>query len=89
MSIFSINDNPFGMILIILPICTFTISLIMQLLIKKKVIILSVIFIGYLIATFVLFNISFLIWCFIYTGISLIGMLVADLILKYKKKFTN
>lgn len=85
MSNFSINDNPFGMILIIFPLLTFIISLILQLLIKKKVIILSIIFIGYLIATFTLFNSTFLIWCFVYTGISLIGTFSADLILKHKR----
>lgn len=88
MYIFSINYNPFGMILIILPLLTFIISLILQLLIKRKVIILSVVFIGYLIATFTLFNSSFLIWCFVYTGISLVGAFIADLILEVKKKFT-
>lgn len=82
MSIFSINDNPFGMVLIIFPILTFIIALILQLLIKKKVIILSVVFIGYLISTFTIFNSSFLIWCFVYTGISLVGTLIADLIIK-------
>lgn len=87
MSIIGINDDPFGLILIGFPLFTFIISLILQLFIKKKVIILSAFFIGYLIATFVLFNSSFLIWCFIYTFISLIGTIIADLILKYKKKF--
>jgi len=87
MSTFSINDNPFGMILIILPLLNFIISLMLQLLIKKKIIILSVVFIGYLIATFTIFNSSFLIWCFVYTGISLAGTLSADLIIKVKKKF--
>ncbi|MFW2491610.1 DUF2651 family protein [Clostridium chromiireducens] len=87
MSTFSINDNPFGMILIILPLLTFIISLILQLLVKKKKIILSVVFTGYLIATFTIFNSSFLIWCFVYTGISLVGTLIADLIFKVKKKF--
>ncbi|NRZ34960.1 hypothetical protein DZE41_005388 [Clostridium beijerinckii] len=46
MSNFSINDNPFGMILIIFPLLTFIISLILQLLIKKKVIVLSIILYG-------------------------------------------
>lgn len=89
MPTFSINDNPFGMILIIFPLFTFITSLIVQLLMKKKIIILTIVFIGYLIATFTLFNSSFLIWCFVYTGISLVGTLIADLILKYKKKFTT
>ncbi len=85
MSTFSINDNPFGMILIIFPLLTFITSLILQILIKKKVIILGVVFIGYLIATFTLFNSTFLIWCFVYTGISLVGTFSADSILKDKE----
>lgn len=83
-----INDNPFAMILEVFPLITFIASFIMQLIIKKKIIILSFVFIVYLIATFVLFNSSFLIWCFIYTGISLIATLIADLILKLSKKAT-
>ena len=77
--------NPMGLVLFALPLLTFVISLVMQLLIKKKIIILSIVFVGYLIATFVLFNSTFLIWCFVYTGISLTGTLIADLILKCKK----
>lgn len=86
MSTFNINDNPFGMILFILPLLTFIVSLIGQLLMKKKVIILSVVFIGYLITTFTMFNSSFLIWCFVYTFISLFGTIIADLVLKLKKQ---
>ncbi|WP_425544871.1 DUF2651 family protein [Clostridium sartagoforme] len=76
------------MILIILPLFTFVVSLILQLFIKRKIIILGIIFTVYLVATYTVFNSSFLMWCFVYTGISLIGTLVADLILKYRKKFT-
>jgi hypothetical protein len=86
MSAFGIFDNPFGMILIVLPLLTFIVSFIGQLLLKKKAIILSVVFIGYLIATYTLFNSTFLIWCFVYTLISLFGSLFADLMLKFKKK---
>ncbi|MDP4178578.1 MAG: DUF2651 family protein [Bacillota bacterium] len=88
MHILDIKD-PFGLILITLPILTFIISLIGQLFIKKKIIILSIVFILYLAATFIIFNSSFLIWCFIYTGISAIGTLIADLIIKCKKKLIN
>lgn len=80
MSTFSINDNPFGMVLVILPLLTFIISFILQLLIKKKAIIVGTVFIGYLIFTYTLSNTSFLFWCFVYTFISLVGTLVADLI---------
>ena len=88
MSFFSIKENPFGMILIVLPTLTFIVSLFLQLLMKKKIIILGIVFIVYLIATYTIFNSTFLIWCFVYTGISLIGTLMADLILKYSKKST-
>lgn len=67
---------------------TLIISLICQILIKKinkKIIILSIACIGYLITMLTIFNSTFLIWCFIYTFISLIGTLLADLILKYRK----
>ncbi len=76
------------MILIVLPTLTFIVSLFLQLLMKKKIIILGIVFIVYLIATYTIFNSTFLIWCFVYTGISLIGTLMADLILKYSKKST-
>lgn len=81
----NIINYPFELTLIILPLFTLIISLVSQILIKKKIIILSIVFIGYLIATFTIFNSTFLIWCFIYTFISLIGTLLADLILKYRK----
>lgn len=86
MNVFGYSINPFELVLIIFPFLTFVISLIFQILIKKKMIILSVVFVGYLIATFTIFNSSFLMWCFVYTLISLIATLLADLILKYTKK---
>lgn len=86
MNILSINNNPMGMVFVIFPLLTFIISLIVQILIKKKIIIVSFVFIGYLIATFTIFNSSFLRWCFVYTFISFLATLLADLILKYKKK---
>ena len=86
MDMFNFNLNPFGVVLITLPIFNFIISLIAQLLIKKRIIILSIVFVGYLIATFTIFNSSFLIWCFIYTLIAFLGTLVADIILKSLKK---
>jgi membrane-associated HD superfamily phosphohydrolase len=74
------GDNAMGLILIGFPIFTFIAALIMQLLINKKIIILSMVFLAYLIGTFVIFNSTFLIWCFVYTAIALIGTLVADLV---------
>lgn len=67
---------------------TLIISLICQILIKKinkKIIILSIACIGYLITMLTIFNSEFLRWCLMYTFILLIGNLLADLILKYRK----
>jgi hypothetical protein len=82
MSIFSIVRDPMGMVFFSLPLFSFIVALIMQLAIKRRGIVLSLVFIGYLLATFTIFNSSFLIWCFIYTGIAVGGTVVADLILK-------
>ena len=79
---FSLNENPFGMILIILPLITFISSMVLQILTNKRLIILSTVFFGYLVATFSLFNSTFLIWCFVYTGIAVIGTLIGTLIRK-------
>ena len=80
-----IMNDPFTATLVIFPIITFILSFIGQLLIRKKIVILCIVFIAYLIATFTLFNSSFLIWCFVYTFIALIGTFIGDFILKYKK----
>jgi uncharacterized membrane protein len=86
---FGIFDNPFGMVFFTLPILTFILAFLGQLVIRKKIFILGFVFVGYLIATFTLFNSSFLIWCFVYTFLSLIGTFLADLMLSLKKKFTK
>jgi len=57
----------------------------MQFLIKNRITVVGVVFIGYLVATFVLFNSSFLIWCFVYTGIAITGTLIADRIRRKRK----
>lgn len=88
MSTFSINENPFGMILFFFPILIFVVSMLLQIAAKKKLIITSVVFIGCLIATFTVFNSSFLIWCFVYTVISYIGTFVGDLIVKFYKNMS-
>jgi hypothetical protein len=79
------GDNPMGLVIFSLPLLTLVISFVMQLFIQKKLIVVSIVFIGYLIATFVFFNSTFFIWCFVYTGIALVGTLIADLVLKRKK----
>ena len=84
-----INIDPMGLVLFTLPLLVFIISLVMQLIFKKRLIILLINFVWWLIGTFTIFNSSFLIYCFIYTVISLVGTLIADLIIKYKNKFLS
>ena len=86
MSNYNIDANPFEIVLIVLPFLTLAVSLVLQLFLKKRILIMGIIFCVYLIATFTVFNSSFLIWCFVYTGISLIGTLIADFFLKSGKK---
>ena len=78
--------GPMELVFFILPLLTIVISVILQLVIKKKLVVVSIVFVAYLIATFVLFNSTFLIWCFVYTVISFIGTIIGDLIIKYGKK---
>lgn len=82
-----LDKDPFGLILITLPLLTFVLSIVLQLLVKRKAIVLGGIFIVYLVLTFTVFNSSFLFWCFVYTGIALIGTLIADFTFKLAKKF--
>lgn len=88
MSIFSLDENPFGMVFIIFPIITFIASLVLQVIIKKQLIIIGSIFICWLIVSFTLFNKSFLIWCLVYAVISIIGTLIANLAMKLLNKDT-
>ncbi|MFL0197994.1 DUF2651 family protein [Clostridium sp. WILCCON 0269] len=81
----SINGDLLTWLLFGVPLFTFITSIVMQLLIKKKLIVLSVIFVVYLIVTFTEFDSRFLINYPAYTVIALIGTLIADLILKSKK----
>ena len=83
------NIDPMVLVLFTLPLLVFVISIIMQLIFKKRLIILLINFICWLIATFTIFNSSFLIYCLIYTFISLLGTFTADLIIKFKNKFIN
>jgi hypothetical protein len=77
-----------GMYILGYPVFTLITSIVLQLLIKKRIIVLSIIFIGYLIPTFTslaYFNSSCLMYCFVYTFIGLIGTFIADFILKRRK----
>jgi len=85
MNLLGYGINPFGLVFFVLPLLTIVISIILQLVIKKKLIVVGVVFVVYLIATFAVFNSSFLFWCFIYTIISFIATLIVDLIIKCVK----
>lgn len=80
------NTDPMGLVLVTLPLLIFVVSLVMQLIFKKRLIILVVSFVLCLIATFTVFNLSFLIYSFVYTIISLLGTLSGDLIIICKNK---
>lgn len=83
------NIDPMGLVLFTFPLLVFVIAVGAQLIFKKKLIILLINFVCWLIATFTIFNSSFLIYCFIYTFISLLGTLIGDLIIKFKNKFIS
>ena len=84
---FDLNiTNPMGFVLVTLPLVVFVASLVMQLIFRKRLIILVVSFVLCLIATFTVFNSSFLIYSFIYTIISLLGTLSGDLIIICRNK---
>ena len=70
------------------PVLVFVISLVVQLIIKKKAVILVICFLGWFTATLFIFEASFLKWCFIYTFISLLGTLNADVYIVRIKKIT-
>lgn len=63
----------FLMVLFVFPLLSFLFGIIGQILIKKIYIVVGVTFLGWLIATFTIFNESFLTWVFIYSTLSLIG----------------
>jgi len=63
----------FGLILIVFPILSLLFGIIGQIFVKKGYIIIGITFIGWLIATFVFFNKTFLIWVFIYSILTAIG----------------
>lgn len=76
--------NEFNLVLIVLPILTFVISVIGQRFIKRKFIVIGIVFAIYMIATFTVFNSSFLLWAVIYTVIAWISTTLTD----YIKKLT-
>ncbi|WP_414648694.1 DUF2651 family protein [Clostridium sp.] len=78
-----------GLVLFTLPLLVFVVSFLMQLIFKKRLIILLINFSCWLIATFTIFNSSFIIYCFIYTFISFIGTLICDLIIYLRKNLLH
>ena len=80
------NIDPAGLVLFTLPVIVFVLSIIAQLIFNNRLAILIINFIIWVIAAFTVFNTSFLIYTLAYTVIALIGVLIADLILKITKK---
>lgn len=76
----------FLMALFVFPLLSFLFGVIGQMLIKKVYIVVGITFIGWLIATYTIFNESFLIWAFIYSILSLVGAGIIYLINKSKDR---
>lgn len=70
--------SPIIICLFILPMFVLVMSFVTQLIFRKKLVILAVNFIVWVIATFTLFNESFFIYCFLYTIVALAGTFLAD-----------
>lgn len=61
------------MVLFIFPLLTFLFGVIGQIFLKKIYIVVGITFLGWLIAAFTVFNVTFLLWVFIYSALSLLG----------------
>ncbi len=75
----------FIMVLFLFPFLSFVFGIIGQLLFKKTYIVVVITFIVWLIATFTIFNSSFLIWVFIYSALTLIGSVIVSVNKKQDK----
>lgn len=75
----------FIMVLFLFPFLSFVFGIIGQLLFKKTYIVVGITFIVWLIATFTIFNSSFLIWVFIYSALTLIGSVIVSVNKKQDK----
>lgn len=82
-------NEQMGMVIFIYPLAVFFISIVMQLIYKKMLVILIVNIVFWLIVAFTMFDSNFLIWCFIYTFIAFFGTVIGDLILISKNEFIN
>jgi hypothetical protein len=76
----------FFMTLLIFPIISFLFGVIGQILIKRMYIVVGIVFLGWLIATFTIFNETFLMWVFVYSGLALLGSGVVYFVKKLKCK---
>jgi hypothetical protein len=76
----------FLMILLIFPIISFLFGVIGQILIKRIYIVVGIIFLCWLIATFTIFNDTFLVWVFVYSALSFLGAGVVYFLKKLKSK---
>jgi len=74
----------FLMALLIFPVLSFIFGIIVQILIKRVYIVVGITLLCWLIATFTIFNDSFLIWVFIYSILSMIGALIVCYVKKPK-----
>lgn len=66
----------FLLVLLLFPLLSFLIGIIGQVIFKKASLVVSFIFLLWLILTFTVFNSSFLIWIFVYTILAFLGTLI-------------
>lgn len=74
------------MVLLLFPLGSFLFGIIGQLLIKNIYLVVGITFLGWLLATYTIFNESFLIWVFVYSVLSLIGAAIVYFIRKHRNK---
>lgn len=72
--------------LFVFPLLSFIFGIIGQMLINKIYIVVGITFLVWLIATFTVFNSSFLIWVIIYSILSLLGAAIACFMRRWKMK---
>ena len=76
----------FVMVLLLFPLGSFLFGIIGQLLIKNIYLVVGITFLGWLLATYTIFNESFLIWVFVYSILSLIGAGIVYFVRKHRNK---
>ena len=76
----------FFSIFVIFPILSFLVGVIGQILIKKMYIVVGIVFLGWLLATFTIFNDTFLIWVFVYSIIAFLGAGIVVFLKRLKNK---